>query len=134
ATFNRKWALATIALIVIAGGATLAMLNFQSSSAGLESAPALAPLPPPPSDTASSAPPANANSAVENQNAENERDAIRHKESEANANAKARQAQSQVAAKPKAQPQEATKAQPSAKRPGTLRRLGRRLRNSRKDY
>lgn len=129
ATFNRKWALATIILAVIAGGATLAALNFQSSTSVMP-APSAAP-PPVQSvqpDTASSAQPANSNAAVENQN-ENMRDAMRREGIEPNTGANARKASPKEPEKPTAQTQVSPKAQTPAKRPGTIRRL-RRLRNT----
>ncbi|MEW6210486.1 MAG: serine/threonine-protein kinase [Acidobacteriota bacterium] len=126
ATFNRKWAMATVIVALIAGGATLAVLNFQPSGSVME-APVAAP-PPAQSvqpDASLSAPPANSNTAVENQYAnEKSREPVRR---ESNANAR----KTQPAEKPKAEPEESPKAQTPAKRTGPLRRLRRMM--TRKD-
>lgn len=134
ATFNRKWALVTVILAVIAGGATLAALNFQSSTSMMQE-PAMAPTlsQPVQPDTASSATNENSNAAIGNQNGnENTRDAMRREGNEVNANAKARTSQPKEPEKPKAQTQEPPKAQTPAKRPGAIRRLRRLMREPRK--
>jgi serine/threonine protein kinase len=123
ATFNRKWAMATVAVALIAGGATLAMLNVQQAGSMKEapvSSPAPAPSPSVQPDAQSSD--ANSNTAVENQYANEKAPEVRH-ESNANANAKARAAQ--PAEKPKAEPAESPKAQTPARRTGPIRRLRR---------
>ncbi len=129
ASFNRKWALATVLLALIAGGATLAALNFQSTSSVIDTPVAAPPSPSVPADTASTAPTANSNTAVENQNGnENTREAITRDGSDANANSNAN-----ISAR-KVEPNEVEnqKAQTHAKRPGAIRRLRRLMRESHK--